>query len=80
MKNNVLALSIFALAVSIVVSGWLISNSLANEPKELDVYPQLLTQEQAADYLGLTISELTKLGPISAGAGWTTSDIPYQAC
>ncbi|MFJ7736689.1 helix-turn-helix domain-containing protein [Lysinibacillus sp. NPDC097287] len=76
MKNSLLALSIFSLAVSIVVSSWLISNSLTNEPKELVVYPELLTQEQAADYLGLTISELIKLGPISAGA-WTTSNIPY---
>lgn len=77
MKNNLLSLSIFALAVSIVVSALLISNSLKDETKELTVYPALLSQEQAAEYLGLTVSELMKLGPISAGGGWTTSNIPY---
>lgn len=78
MKNNVIALSIFCLAVCFVIGSWLIANGLKNEGKistNQQTQHQLLTQAEVADYFGLSVEEVQKLSP--AYAGVTTSVIPY---
>lgn len=79
MKNNLVALSIFCLAVCFVIGSWLIANGLKNEVKitNQQTQQQLLTQPELADYLGLSVEEIQKLGPVFAGEGVTTSEIPY---
>ena len=88
MKNNLIAISVFSLAISIVVGSWLISNGLsadtlkqANqiELKEKNVEDdkkKLFTQEELAWYLGLSIEESRRLGPIGEG-GTQTSILPF---
>jgi hypothetical protein len=79
MKNNLVALSIFCLAVSIIIGSWLISNGLSNK-KELKTTQttqnQLLTQSELAEYLGLSIEEVRKLGPVQYGHD-IQSMLPY---
>ena len=80
-----MALSIFSLAVSIVISGWLISQGLNNveknqtqqQIKEIAQH-HLLTPSELADYLGLSIEEVQKLGPIFAIEGIQSSELPYM--
>jgi hypothetical protein len=85
-KNNLVSLSIFCLAVSIVISGWLITQGFKNveeknqtqqQTKEI-AQNQLLTSLELADYLGLSIEEIQKLGPIPAGEGQLRSELPYM--
>jgi hypothetical protein len=86
MKNNLLALSIFCLGVFFVVGCWIISNGLNNKvnapatqtTKSLQItQKQLLTQSDLADYLGLSLKEVLKLGPTPNGPGSFTTEIPY---
>lgn len=76
MKNNLVALSIFCLAVSIVVGSWLISCSPSNKKDfKIAITSQnkiaqttqnhLLTQSDLAEYLGSRIEEVGLLGPVS---------------
>ncbi len=86
MKNNLVSLSIFSLAASIVISGWLISQGFNNVEEKNQTQQktneiaqnQLLTSLELADYLGLSIEEIQKLGPISAGEGQLRSELPYM--
>lgn len=50
--------------------------NLKEEPKLIE-QPKLLTQSEVADYLGLSMDEVIKLSPVSAGVGVTTSEIPF---
>ena len=83
MKNNLLALSVCLLAVSVLVSGGFIAKELS----EKDVIPQtvlevpkepsqLMNQEELAEYLGISVKDSILLGPISSGDGWSQSEIP----
>ncbi|HJV16812.1 MAG TPA: helix-turn-helix domain-containing protein [Bacillales bacterium] len=75
MKNYLTALSIFCLALSIVIGSWLISNRInVNQPSSQSV---LLTQSELASYLGLSIEEVNKLGPTKEEEGSFTSVLPY---
>jgi hypothetical protein len=85
MKNNLTAFSIFSLAVSIVIGSWLISNGMIPQSVEHtqeentlnENEKKLLTQKELATYLGISIEEVIKLGPVGAGNGYTTSELPY---
>lgn len=62
MKNNLIAMSIFSLAIAIVIGSWLISNGLNNsavhtEAEEVQ-QEQFLTQSELGEYLGLTEEEI----------------------
>lgn len=89
MKNNFVAMSIFSLAVSIVIGSWLISNGLNSQnfskpnpsSQNADKVVQeeekkLLTQEELASYLGLSVEESKRLGPVG-GTGSKTSVLPF---
>ncbi|NRD76605.1 helix-turn-helix domain-containing protein [Bacillus sp. BRMEA1] len=76
MKNNLTALSIFCLALSIVIGSWLISNRI-NVNQQSPSQSILLTQSELASYLGLSIEEVTKLGPTKEEDGSYTSVLPY---
>ena len=85
MKVYFTAISIFILAISIISSAYILSNSL-NEKSNLTVTTStekteysdrkpLLSKEQAADYLGISVEEFDRLDSdqvISVGEG-----IPY---
>lgn len=80
MKNNLVALSIFCFAVCFVIGSLLISNSLSNkstQPIKQTVQPQLLTQSEIADYLGISIIEVQKLTEIPDGQNSYISEIPH---
>jgi hypothetical protein len=82
MKNNLIPLSIFSLAVSIVTGCWLISNSLKESNKPINsikqaAQHQLLTQAEVADYLGISKDEVQKLTSIPEGDGIEKSELPY---
>lgn len=87
MKNNLIALSIFSLAISFVLGSWLISNSLNNDlPQETEQLPQetelfvqkqLLSQSEVADYLGINIEEVQKLTKVEEGENTYRHIIPF---
>ncbi|WP_019415362.1 hypothetical protein [Paenisporosarcina sp. TG20] len=88
MKNSLVAISIFSLAVSFVIGSWLISNGLnANidnqsnltvEEKTVEKeVKKLFTQEELASYLGLSIEESIRLGPIPVGENTESSVLPF---
>ncbi|MBP1947194.1 MerR family transcriptional regulator [Virgibacillus litoralis] len=64
MKNNLIATSIFSLAIAIVIGSWLISSGLNNsealKEKETEAMKQqlLLSQSELGEYLGLTEEEI----------------------
>ena len=85
MKNNLISISIFSLAISIVIGSWLVANANKNVypsqtfQEENDVKEEvkkLLTQEELASYLGLSVEESKKLGPVG-GPPTSTSVLPY---
>lgn len=81
-KINVVAVSIFLLAIAIVLNGWLISSKLHVEEQQdaedssIMTEKQLLTQSELGKYLGITEEELEKVMPKTSN-GVTTSSIPY---
>ncbi|MGE7945227.1 helix-turn-helix domain-containing protein [Lysinibacillus xylanilyticus] len=80
MKNNLIALSIFSLAICFVLGSWLISNSLNSDlPQETEqlVQNQLLSQSEIADYLGITIEEVQKLTKVKEGENGYRHIIPF---
>ena len=91
MKNNLTSLSIFCLAISIVIGSWLISDSLklkttnqiqssktTNQFQSSKTYNALLTQKELASYLGISENDAKKLGPVKDEyTGDTTSVFPY---
>jgi len=83
LKNNLLALSVCFLAVSVIISGGIIAMALYEEnvtpPTVLEVPKepsQLMNQEELAEYLGISVKDSIMLGPISSGGGWSQSEIP----
>ena len=83
MKTNLNAISIFCLAIGIVIGSWLISNSLSanmlSVPNQTSSQStnKLFTESELATYLGLSLDEVKKLGPISDTSGEITSVLPY---
>ncbi|MEH7108725.1 MULTISPECIES: helix-turn-helix domain-containing protein [Bacillaceae] len=80
MKNNFIALSIISLGICLLIGSILIANGLKNEkktPLNMPIQHQLLTQSELAKYLGLSVKEIQKLGPVSNTEGVITSEIPY---
>jgi hypothetical protein len=79
MKDNLVATSIFSLAIAIVIGSWLISGGLNNSEaqKENDTESTqkklLLSQSELADYLGLTEEEIQMF----VSEDVTKSLIPY---
>jgi hypothetical protein len=76
LKQYSIAIAIFSLAISFVIGSWLIATSLREQPKE-PVQHQLLSQEEAADYLGIHIGEVLKLTEIPDGSNSYISEIPH---
>ncbi|MDC3414408.1 helix-turn-helix domain-containing protein [Terrihalobacillus insolitus] len=67
MKNNLIATSIFSLAIAIVIGSWFISSGLNNngeriliEKNDMETTHEtlLLTQSELGDYLGITEEEI----------------------
>jgi hypothetical protein len=83
MKNNVNALSIVILGVCFIIGCWLISNSFNENNVDAPTSKhqnQLLTRSELAEYLGISETDVDKLGPQSIGTETitsTTSEIPY---
>lgn len=89
MKNNIIALSIFSLALAIVLGSWLIAGGLSENaihkkellvsttPTNEIVQPQMFTKAELASYLGLSEEEIEMLGPVPTGPNTTTSVLPY---
>ena len=79
MKNNLVALSIFSLAVCFVIGCWLISDSLSGKKNynTKENQQQLLTKEEVANYLGISPEEVQKLTEIPNGESSFTSEIPH---
>ncbi len=89
MKNNLIALSIFCLALSFVMGSWLIAkglNEIAIRVKEVylttettneTTQPQMFKKSGLAIYLGLSEDEVEKLGPVPYGNNGITSELPY---
>ena len=88
MKNNLIAISILIFSLCFVLGCWLIADELsdsASSVKPIDIRTinneverekQLLTTEELALYLGISVEEVMKLGPITNGP-YTESQIPY---
>ena len=84
MQNNLIAISIFSLAISIVISSWLVtmdnkdvypSQTVQEENDVKEEEKKLLTQKELASYLGLSVEESKKLGPVG-GTHTSTSVLP----
>ncbi|SDQ05541.1 helix-turn-helix domain-containing protein [Virgibacillus salinus] len=82
MKNNLIATSIFSLALAIVIGSWIISNGLNNsgaqaiddeENVETAQEKLLLTQSELGDYLGITEEQVQMF----VSEDITKSVIPY---
>ncbi|MBY0122251.1 helix-turn-helix domain-containing protein [Bacillus sp. S/N-304-OC-R1] len=82
MKNNLIATSIFSLAIAIVIGSWLISSGLNNSReqmvneksnKETTREEPLLTLSELGDYLGITEEEIKMF----VSEDVTKSQIPY---
>ena len=76
LKQYSIAIAIFSLAISFVIGSWLIATSLREQPKE-PVQHQLLSQEEAANYLGISVVEVLKLTEIPDGSNSYISEIPH---
>lgn len=76
LKQYSIAIAIFSLAISFVIGSWLIATSVREQPKE-PVQHQLLSQEEAADYLGIRVVEVLKLTEIPDGSNSYISEIPH---
>ncbi len=76
LKQYSIAIAIFSLIISFVIGSWLIATSLREQPKE-PVQHQLLSQEEAADYLGIHVVEVLKLTEIPDGSNSYISEIPH---
>lgn len=76
MKNNLIALSIFCLALSIGIGSWLISNRI-NVNQQPSSQSVLLTESELASYLGLSNEEVKKLGPTKEEDGAYSKVLPY---
>ncbi len=89
MKNNLIALSIFSLALSFMIGSWLITKELRENTtsvKEVSLKtentnevtePQFFNKSELAIYLGLSEDEVGMLGPVPYGENSTTSELPY---
>jgi len=89
MNNNLIALSIFCLALSFMIGSWLITKELRENTtsvKEVSLKtentnevtePQFFNMTQLAIYLGLSEEEVEMLGPVPSGENVTTSELPY---
>ncbi|MGN7403558.1 helix-turn-helix domain-containing protein [Cytobacillus praedii] len=79
MKNNLVSLSIFSLAVCFVIGCWLISDSLSGKKNynTKETQQQLLTKSEVAKYLGISPEEVQKLTEIPNGENSFTSEIPH---
>ncbi|AMQ07047.1 MULTISPECIES: hypothetical protein [Sporosarcina] len=89
MKNNLIALSIFCLALSFMIGSWLITNelrenstsvkevSLKTEKEKEVIKPQFFNKSELAIYLGLSEEDVSMLGPIPSGENSTSSELPY---
>lgn len=79
MKNNLVSLSIFSLAVCFVIGCWLISDSLSAKKNynTKETQHQLLTKSEVAKYLGISPEEVQKLTEIPNGENSFTSEIPH---
>ncbi|WLR46609.1 helix-turn-helix domain-containing protein [Halobacillus litoralis] len=82
MKNNLMATSIFSLAIAIVIGSWLISSGLNNNGEQMGneknntetpQEEQLLTLSELGDYLGVTEEEVQMF----VNEDVTKSQIPY---
>ena len=88
MKNNLIAISILIFSLCFVLGCWLIADQIsdsASSVKPIDIRTinneverekQLLTSEELALYLGISVEEVMKLGPITNGP-YTESKLPY---
>lgn len=76
LKQYSIAIVIFSLAVSFLIGSWLIATSLKEQPKE-SVQHQLLSQQEAADYLGISVVEVLKLTEVPDGSNSYISEIPH---
>ena len=86
MKRHMIALSIFALSLSFLISSWLIADALrslpnadappSESPPPSDVKP-LLNQTELAQYLGLNTSQVQELLPYTNEEGDVSSRLPY---
>jgi len=88
MKNNLIAISILIFSLCFVFGSWLIADEIsdsASSVKPIDIRTinneverekQLLTSEELAAYLGISVEEVMKLGPITNGS-YTESQMPY---
>src|SRR5689334_13686813 len=80
MKNYIISLSIFCLAVGLVIGSWLISDSLRDQKSSKiikETQHQLLTKSEVAKYLGISEEEIQKLTEIPDGQNSFTSVIPH---
>ncbi|MDQ1144029.1 hypothetical protein QE429_000856 [Bacillus sp. SORGH_AS 510] len=81
MKNTFLSLAIFSIAISLVISSWLLSNSLSDKKTNHTIQDenqhQLLTKSEVADYLGISVEEVQQLTEVPEGEGVTASYIPH---
>lgn len=79
-KSNLIACSIFCLAICFVIGSWLLSTSLKNgspQPTTQSAQHQLFTQPEVAEYLGISIAEVQKITEIPNGQNSYTSEIPH---
>ncbi|WP_160726219.1 helix-turn-helix domain-containing protein [Bacillus sp. USDA818B3_A] len=79
MKNHLVSLSIFSLAVCLVIGCWLISDSLSGKKNDhkKETQQRLLTKSEVAKYLGISPVEVQKLTEINNGDNSFTSKIPH---
>ncbi|WP_064090929.1 hypothetical protein [Rossellomorea aquimaris] len=85
MKYQLMAVSIFSLAIAIVIGSWFVSKELNRNvqvvmdkgvDEEITQEKQLLTQSELGSYLGVTDEELQMILP-RIDENITTSSIPY---
>lgn len=78
MKNYLNFLSVMFLGVCLLVGSWQLSSAMAVDKNNTSSFThQLLTTSELANYLGISETEVNKLGPQPSGQGTTTSVIPY---
>ena len=68
-------ISIFCLAISIVLGSWLILRGLSEQGTEFQTNRCLVSEQEIADYIGLSTSEVEKL--MSVKGREISNGIPY---
>ncbi|BCB02533.1 DNA-binding protein [Bacillus sp. KH172YL63] len=85
MKEYVMSIAVFSLAIAIVIGSWLIADGMkqeetaAKEEVKTEIVLQekkLLTPGELKEYLGITDEELAIIMPRDGGDGTTSSQIP----